>query len=109
MSGPETAIFTPGLHIRGIAADAAMLTPLAFVFGLSARVNRMQPATARLVFLAFAAFYNVGAVGLAWAGLMSPLLCAVLMPLSSLTSIALVLRSLGRKEAPWKSSFSKSS
>jgi P-type Cu2+ transporter len=59
--------------------------------------------------LAFAALYNVGAVGLAWAGLMSPLLCAVLMPLSSLTSIALVLRALGRKDAPWKSSFSKSS
>ena len=32
-----------------------MLAPLAFVFGLSATVNRMQPATARLVFLAFAA------------------------------------------------------
>jgi uncharacterized protein len=32
-----------------------MLAPLAFVFGLSATVNRMQPSTARLVFLAFAA------------------------------------------------------
>ena len=32
-----------------------MLAPLAFVFGLSAAVERMQPATARLVFLAFAA------------------------------------------------------
>jgi FtsH-binding integral membrane protein len=32
-----------------------MLAPLAFVFGLSAMVHRMQPATARLVFLAFAA------------------------------------------------------
>jgi len=32
-----------------------MLAPLAFVFGLSATVNRMQPATARLVFFAFAA------------------------------------------------------
>jgi FtsH-binding integral membrane protein len=32
-----------------------MLAPLAFVFGLSAAVNRMQPSTARLVFLAFAA------------------------------------------------------
>ena len=32
-----------------------MLAPLAFVFGLSAMVQRMQPATARLVFLAFAA------------------------------------------------------
>jgi FtsH-binding integral membrane protein len=32
-----------------------MLAPLAFVFGLSAMVERMQPATARLVFLVFAA------------------------------------------------------
>jgi FtsH-binding integral membrane protein len=32
-----------------------MLAPLAFVFGLSAAVHRMQPATARLVFLLFAA------------------------------------------------------
>ncbi len=59
--------------------------------------------------LRFAALYNLGAVGLAWAGLMTPLLCAVLMPLSSITSIALVLRALGRKDASWKSSFSKSS
>ena len=32
-----------------------MLAPLAFVFGLSAAVNRMQPGTARMVFFAFAA------------------------------------------------------
>ena len=32
-----------------------MLAPLAFVFGLSATVNRLQPGTARLIFLAFAA------------------------------------------------------
>ena len=32
-----------------------MLAPLAFVFGLSATVHRMQPGTARMVFLAFAA------------------------------------------------------
>ena len=32
-----------------------IFAPLAFVFGLSATVNRMQPATARLVFLVYAA------------------------------------------------------
>jgi FtsH-binding integral membrane protein len=32
-----------------------MFAPLAFVFGLSAMVERMQPATARMVFLLFAA------------------------------------------------------
>jgi uncharacterized protein len=32
-----------------------IFAPLAFVFGLSAAVNRLQPGTARLIFLAFAA------------------------------------------------------
>src|SRR5215207_273799 len=32
-----------------------IFAPLAFVFGLSAAVNRMQPATARMVFLIYAA------------------------------------------------------
>ena len=36
-----------------------MFAPLAFVFGLSAKVNSMQPATARLVFFAFAAVMGV--------------------------------------------------
>ena len=36
-----------------------MLAPLAFVFFLSARINKMQPATARLVFFAFAAVMGV--------------------------------------------------
>lgn len=53
--------------------------------------------------LAFAAAYNVGAVVLALAGLMTPLLCAVLMPLSSITSIALAVRALGGRDAAWKS------
>ncbi len=36
-----------------------MFAPLAFGFGLSAKVNSMQPATARLVFFAFAAVMGV--------------------------------------------------
>ena len=44
-----TAIYTSPLRW------VIILAPLAFVFGLSAAVQRMQPATARLVFLAFAA------------------------------------------------------
>lgn len=48
--------------------------------------------------LAFAALYNVSAVGVALAGFMSPLVAAVIMPLSSLASISLALRSLG----PWR-------
>jgi hypothetical protein len=48
--------------------------------------------------LGFAVFYNVIAVGVALSGHMSPLVAAVLMPLSSVASIALALRSL----APWR-------
>jgi Cu2+-exporting ATPase len=53
--------------------------------------------------LGWAALYNVGALGLAYAGLMTPLLCAVLMPLSSLVSIALVTSALGSKGSVWRS------
>lgn len=53
--------------------------------------------------VAWAVTYNVFALGLAYAGLMSPLLCALLMPASSLVSIAMVVRSLGRKGPVWRS------
>ncbi len=54
--------------------------------------------------------YNVVTVGLAYAGIMTPLLCAVLMPLSSLSTILAVLFALAGKtrstsllaEATWK-------
>ena len=36
-----------------------MFAPLAFVFGFSATVNKMQPATARLVFFAFSAVMGI--------------------------------------------------
>jgi Cu2+-exporting ATPase len=45
--------------------------------------------------LAIALVYNAFAIGLALAGRMSPLLCAVLMPASSLTTIAVTVFSLG--------------
>ena len=47
--------------------------------------------------LFFAAVYNLIAVGLALAGLMNPLLCAVLMPTSSLLVIALSFSKMKRK------------
>jgi len=46
--------------------------------------------------LAMALAYNVLTVGLALAGRMSPLLCAVVMPLSSLSTIAVTVLSLRR-------------
>lgn len=53
--------------------------------------------------LVWAFTYNAIALGLSFAGWMSPLLAAVLMPASSIVSIALVLRALGRRGSPWKS------
>ncbi len=50
-SNPAVAQTLYGSPLRWVI----MLAPLAFVFGLSAAVERMQPATARLVFFAFAA------------------------------------------------------
>ncbi len=53
--------------------------------------------------LIWAASYNGIALALSYAGLMSPLLCAVLMPCSSLVSIGLVTRALGPKGSVWRS------
>jgi Cu2+-exporting ATPase len=53
--------------------------------------------------LMWATAYNAIALGLSFGGLMSPLLAAILMPLSSLVSIGLVLWALARKGLPWKS------
>jgi Cu2+-exporting ATPase len=53
--------------------------------------------------LAVALVYNAITVGLALAGRMSPLLCAVLMPASSLTTIALTVAALSPRRKPWTS------
>jgi Cu2+-exporting ATPase len=53
--------------------------------------------------LAIAIAYNTVTVGLAYAGLMSPLLCAVLMPASSLTVVAATVASLGGRSRAWRS------
>ncbi len=52
--------------------------------------------------LAIAVAYNALTVGLAYTGRMSPVLCAILMPLSSLTVIAFTAASLSRRSALWK-------
>jgi Cu2+-exporting ATPase len=46
--------------------------------------------------LVFSLAYNVAAVGLAAAGRMNPLLAAVLMPVSSLLTLAIVVAGLRR-------------
>lgn len=65
-----------------------------------ARVVRMN--------LVIAVTYNAVAITLAVAGLMTPLLCAVLMPLSSLSTVLATTARLRRK-TPWTFSSSKSS
>jgi len=53
--------------------------------------------------LAIALAYNILTVGLALAGRMPPLACAVLMPVSSLTTIAATLVALSPRSSLWKS------
>jgi Cu2+-exporting ATPase len=53
--------------------------------------------------LAVAVLYNALTVGLAYAGFLSPLVCAVVMPLSSLTIVGMTLASLSPRSALWKS------
>jgi len=53
--------------------------------------------------LGWAVAYNGIALALTYAGWMTPLLCAVMMPCSSLVSIAMVTRSLGSKGSVWRS------
>ena len=57
--------------------------------------KQRRRAVRRLV--AFAICYNVAAVGVALLGVMTPLLAAILMPLSSIVSLALVWLALGAK------------
>ncbi|MES1195225.1 MAG: HAD family hydrolase, partial [Opitutus sp.] len=61
------------------------------LFTVNARRRRTQAWL-----LAFSVAYNLLAVGLAVAGRMNPLLAAILMPVSSLTSLALVVGGMRR-------------
>lgn len=69
------------------------LLPIRLALEESQRLRRVLGFT-----LGVALAYNVVTVALAYAGLMTPLLCAVLMPLSSLCTILVVLRSLGDRK-----------
>jgi Cu2+-exporting ATPase len=60
-------------------------------------------ARVRTMNLSIALAYNVVTVGLAYAGLMSPLFCAVVMPLSSLTTLGATRLSITASKCPWKS------
>ena len=70
-----------------------------------AQVLRASDALAQVVrrILAFAIAYNLVAVSIAMAGWMRPWVAAVLMPLSSLMTLAYTVMMLSRRGLPWRS------
>lgn len=95
---------TPAIDRPFMAArsDFYFITPGLRPVRLALRAARTLARVVRRN-LAVAVTYNVLAVGLAWAGLMSPLLCAVLMPLSSLSIVLATVASLSERSPLWKS------
>jgi Cu2+-exporting ATPase len=82
-------------------ADFFFVTPGLGPIRLALRSARALAQVVRAD-LAIALVYNALAVGLALAGRMSPLLCAVLMPASSLTTIAATVATLSKGRL-WRS------
>lgn len=82
--------------------DFFFVTPGLGPIRLALRISRAVAQVVRTD-LAIALGYNVLTVGLAVAGRMSPLACAVLMPLSSLTTIAVTVVALSPRSRIWKS------
>ncbi|MBK9263926.1 MAG: heavy metal translocating P-type ATPase metal-binding domain-containing protein [Polyangiaceae bacterium] len=95
-----TASGTPAIDRPFLAARTDFylvtpgLSPLRLALAYARRLRRVLGFT-----LSVAIAYNVVTVGLAYAGLMTPLLCAVLMPLSSLSTIAMVIVSLDERRS----------
>ncbi len=82
--------------------DAWFVSPGLRPVRLALRASRALVAVNRRN-LAVATAYNVGAVALSFAGLMSPILCATLMPLTSLSIILATIASLSPRRALWRS------
>jgi Cu2+-exporting ATPase len=83
-------------------ADFFFVTPGLAPIRLALRSSRALAQVVR-VDLAIALVYNAATVGLALAGRMSPLACAVLMPLSSVTTIAATVAALSPRSRLWRS------
>jgi Cu2+-exporting ATPase len=93
------AIDRPFLPAR---SDFYFTTPGLRPIGLALRAARaLEEVTRRNLAVALA--YNVVAVGLAYAGLLSPLVCAVIMPVSSITVVTCTSLSLSPRSALWRS------
>jgi len=103
--GGTPAVDRPFMAAR---SDFYFTTPGLLPIRLALRAARAL-ASVRRRNLAIALAYNLLCVSLAYAGLLSPLACAVLMPVSSLTAILSTTLSLSPKSSLWKSSSSKSS
>jgi P-type Cu2+ transporter len=83
-------------------ADFFFVTPGLSPVRLALRSSRVLAQVVRAD-LAIALAYNTVAISLALFGLMSPLLCAVLMPASSLTTIAVTVAALSPRSRLWRS------
>ncbi len=103
--GGTPAVDRPFMAAR---SDFYFTTPGLGCIRLALRVGKAVTQVRRRN-LVIAVAYNLLCVGLAYAGLLSPLACAVLMPVSSLTTILGTSVTLSSKSPLWKSSPSKSS
>jgi Cu2+-exporting ATPase len=83
-------------------ADFYFLTPGLEPVRQALHVARAVRVTVRKA-LWFAGLYNVGAVALAYAGLMRPWLAAVLMPASSVAVLLYTAHALSHRSQAWKS------
>jgi Cu2+-exporting ATPase len=110
--GVNDALALDHAHVSGTpAVDRPYVPARADFFFVTAGLSpvrlamRSARALAQVVRadLAIALAYNAVAITLALAGLMSPLLCAVLMPASSLTTIAATVAALSPGSRLWKS------
>jgi Cu2+-exporting ATPase len=83
-------------------ADFFFVTPGLAPVRLALRIARALAQVVRAD-LAIALAYNVVAIALALSGRMSPVLCAILMPASSLTTIAATVVALSPRRRLWRS------
>lgn len=95
---------TPAVDRPFMAArsDFYFVTPGLGCIRLALRAAEKM-GTVRRRNLRFALVYNTVAIGLAYAGLMSPLLCAVFMPATSLTTVLATTLSLDARSSLWRS------
>ncbi len=95
---------TPAVDRPFVAArsDFYFTTPGLAPIRASVRAGRQLGRVVRRN-LAVALTYNAAAVGVALAGLMTPLFCAVLMPASSLSTIFATVVSLSARSRAWRS------